>query len=337
MWSCAFRTDGKLLENKDLLKGDIVRPMAEDLSANWPQFREAMLKVADSLLQNGLTYREQFFSLTSLSVLFGWSLHTVRWQASHEGGWLAAQKQEFEDLVAKSLATNIDRWLLVSQWAGRWAQAGSYTLAYAKRLHEFGAKLSAVVGRDQGLASIKKYFDDELTRELLDDAKAYVDGLGASRRSGVRNYHVVLWLWHRLDADRWKHSKLPLRDRSRKVSKLEVDHVVAVYKWEVLKAADPSFNSDDSTLHSIGNCLLLEKSFNISKGKRTMAEFLGDIASLGAQGAKELLDSLLISEGHSSLQSQTLATLEVIVEERESIIKKELKEFIDGSRVRQDA
>jgi hypothetical protein len=90
-----------------------------------------------------------------------------------------------------------------------------------------------------------------------------------------------LWLWHRLDAQRWKASALPLRESKRGSLSFDVDHVVAVKLWETLPGGKAQADSEDegelsaddlsTTMNALGNCCLLEKSFNIAKGARANA------------------------------------------------------------------
>jgi hypothetical protein len=77
---------------------------------------------------------------------------------------------------------------------------------------------------------------------------------------------------------------LPLRESKRGSLSLDVDHVVAVKFWETLTKL-PTRESDEQSrmpesddlsvkMNALGNCCLLEKSFNIAKGAEPLQSFL---------------------------------------------------------------
>src|SRR5205814_5289881 len=100
-----------------------------------------------------------------------------------------------------------------------------------------------------------------------------IENLRADQREQVRSYYAPLWVWHRLDLERWKMSSIPLRLKGRKEPSWDVDHVVSVKLWETIPtgnalAAAESPDEYGQVIHDIGNSVLLEKTFNISKGEK---------------------------------------------------------------------
>ena len=119
-------------------------------------------------------------------------------------------------------------------------------------------------------------------------------------RRRVRAYYPLLWVWHRLDQTRWTHSSIPMRTGRRRVTNLEVDHTVADAWWgrlvnQAIDAKLAGFAGTDeerslvapdnfeskldalSFINSLGNCSLLEKTFNVSKSDEPMWNFLEQV------------------------------------------------------------
>src|SRR5262249_42217079 len=122
---------------------------------------------------------------------------------------------------------------------------------------------------------------------LQAESAKYIDDLAVLTRNRVHDYYLPLWLWHRLDTQRWKASALPLRESKRGSLSLEVDHVVAVKLWESLPGGQVQADAEDqtalsaddlsTTMNALGNCCLLEKSFNIAKGADPLSAFLARV------------------------------------------------------------
>ena len=114
---------------------------------------------------------------------------------------------------------------------------------------------------------------------------AWVQGVNVARRELVRGYYVPLWVWHRLDAKRWEMSRIQLREQGKKKVTLDVDHSVAHALWErKLATGLPTGASDKddaiSLVNRLGNCSLLEKSFNISRSDKTFKSFMQEVHEL---------------------------------------------------------
>ena len=93
-----------------------------------------------------------------------------------------------------------------------------------------------------------------------------------------------------------------------------------------------------SFINLLGNCSLLDKSFNISKSDSPMWEFLeqvhefneGEIERGAWEAALSLSEDLTEPDGHS------LGDLRKTLLIRDATIRRELGEFVAGSRLRTD-
>jgi hypothetical protein len=91
-------------------------------------------------------------------------------------------------------------------------------------------------------------------------------------------------------------------------------------------------------INLLGNCSLLDKSFNISKSDAAMWHFLqdvhefkeGDIKRSVWQDAMMLCDDITEPDGHS------LGELRKVLLNRDATIRRDLVEFVAGSRPRVD-
>ena len=182
------------------------------------------------------------------------------------------------------------------------------------------------------------------------ESAKFIDNLGALTREAVYQYYLPLWLWHRLDAARWKASELQgLRESKRGGVSLDVDHIVAVKLWEALA---PTQNSDEdadeatlmaddlsTTINGLGNCCLLEKSFNISKGAEPLQVFLEHVHEFKSGELKIVDWAKDIGLGPCLVNPSvfTADEVRVAVEERTAQMKTELKKYVAGELQRADS
>ena len=261
VWS-VVHGHGRLLNNNDLLRGETIRPMAGNLSDNWDTIVGAILNASAIVLDRDLLYEQHYQSLNSLIVLWAWCYVADRWLARNP------QKELGSDAFTKRkeelLNEFADRWLICSQWAGRWTSSTADTIAgYAKRLAECAQAVDAEKEREKVLLLLGGFLESEV-RSLESDAVNGLKVLQVSRREQVRGYFTALWIWHRLDAERWKMSQIQLRTKARKKVSLEVDHAVAFALWEKkLKTGLPVgiTEAEDALqiVNRLGNCSLPRK------------------------------------------------------------------------------
>lgn len=339
---CVCCNQGQLLANHDLLRGATIRPMASELAKRWNDIRRAVFAGLEAVRNHGLEYGSagQYSSLNALSVVWSWLYVAIQWERQHV--LTVPQRDDFEKKLNATLSAVLDRWLICSQWAGRWSGSSALVFGgYAKALHEdFLAcqKLDA-------LEAVYKVLSDRFqtfVKELETDAANYIGSLVASSRERVSVYRTALWAWHRLDAKRWEMSCIPLRAGRGKPS-LDVDHAVAYALWDA-KLADglPTGVEDRSDalplVNMLGNCSLLEKTFNISKNDKTLRSFMEEVHEV-KEGKVTLADWAKALELDDAMLDASTATADGIVQAvqaRDKSIRTELVEFVKGTKTRVD-
>lgn len=342
IWSVSYR-NGQLLSDKDLLKGGTVQPMAGDLARAWSDIVESVGAVLDIVQERDLRYGQnaQYYSVNSISILWAWHFLSRRWLRERPPGVVA--RDSYDKSLMQCLEEHVDRWLICSHWAGRWGSSSSGVLAnYAKELHEDHAALAT------------KVTPDEATKVLIDRMKTIVDGIveeaisyaqsySVARRDRVSRYGTLLWVWHRLDEKRWLMSQIPLRAGRRQKCDLEVDHTVAHSLWEQHVKALPPKDADEEqelmqVINGLGNCALLEKTFNISKSNRSLQSFLEEVHEFANNEVDitRWAEALKLPDCMLDASDASLAEIRKAIERRDDEMREELVGFVEGKRKRQD-
>jgi hypothetical protein len=91
-------------------------------------------------------------------------------------------------------------------------------------------------------------------------------------------------------------------------------------------------------INLLGNCSLLDKSFNISKSDEPMRKFLQEVHEFkeGKIQLEEWEGALSLSATLTAPEGSTLADIKKAVQTRDALIRKELLDFIAGSKDRVD-
>lgn len=340
VWSTVY-AEGRLLGNNDLIKGDAIRPMAMNLSENWDTFTGAIKAVSSVVWRRGYLYHQHYQSLNSIFILWSWQYIADLWLVNHPLREL--ERDAFIKRIDATLNQFVDRWLLGSQWAGRWAVASAETIVgYAKRLSDCAKLVHVASAPDEAVKLLHAFLETEV-KTLEIDAITGIQAIQVRRRELVRVYYSPLWIWHRLNFSRWKVSKIQLRTVKTGTMSLDVDHSVAHAIWEkkIETALPDGVTEKDEALaiiNQLGNCSLLEKSFNISKSARTLKSFLEEVHDF-----KE--DKNLLNDWASALNvpdcmldgiAADVNKLSVAISERDKLIRKELGEFVTGKLIRVD-
>jgi len=192
-------------------------------------------------------------------------------------------------------------------------------------------------------------------------ATDYVNNTNVRNRNRVRQYFSLLWIWHRLDEERWKFSKVQLKEGRKRNTPLDVDHTVAEALWgrkvkenfenkiasfkgteeEKALIAPDEFASEQEAkdfINFLGNCSLLEKSFNISKSDKEMKSFLKEVHEFKNNNF-EIEDWEEALSLNISMTEPTNVELKILVDsikKRDTIIRKDLIEFTNGVKFRVD-
>lgn len=341
MWS-SVHSGGKLLNNNDLLNGKTIRPMATDLSENWDKIVSAVSAASAAVDGRGLLYRQQYQSLNSLFVLWAWSYIAERWLRAHSE-LKELEKDGFTKRITDALNEFADRWLFCSQWAGRWAAASAQALAgYSMRLHECAKAVNEMAKAEDVSARLRDLLEGEV-RALETDALNYIQALSVARRELVRVYFSALWIWHRLKKERWEKSKIQLRIGKRMRTSLDVDHTVAFGLWEKkLETGLPKEIKvkEDAIpiVNRLGNCSLLEKSFNISKSDKALKLFIEEVHEIKENkvSLNDWADALSIKTAMLDPRDADATVIAEAIDERDKLIRAELVEFIKGAKTRVD-
>lgn len=341
LWSVSGN-DGRLLASSDLLKGDVIRPMASALSRRWDAVRNSFVSGASVLAQRSFDYgpRGHFSSVYALAVLWTWLYVAELWMTDHPLKEL--ERDAVEKKCNASILKYIDRWIMCSQWAGVWSESSTTRVeTYARDLTEL---LKGVMDLTDASQMHQRW--DECFRKFVEnlatDATNNLGSIVASGRDRVALYRNLLWVWHRLDGDRWEKSQIQLRVGKRK-STTDVDHVVSFALWEgKLQSGLPKEVADiDEALafaNKLGNCSLLEKNFNISKSDKTLKSFLSQIHEvrendirIDAWCAALAIPQPLLDPGIANVDE-----ISESIEYRDKEIRKELADFVRGQKVRVD-
>jgi len=348
MWA-VLNNRGALLTDADLLKGERVKPMAKDLVSYWETLETNATDGARLLKDRGLIFGTHYRSLNVLILLLSWRLLGRQWLA---GACLkTTQIDSFQKSLDSLFNTHCDRWILLSQWSGRWGKGTDKAMAdYAASLASDWSTIQILTAPDAVLDVLQQRLKAWLSA-LRAEAANTIDLLAIPDRNRVHEYFLPLWLWHRLDADRWKASAVALRESKRATPSLHVDHVVAFALWPTLPGGesldltseDDSVDVSDTTglaeaRNALGNCILLESSFNISKGQQQLAVFLNRVHefttgtfNVATWTGQIGLDPILVEPNGNAA-----ADVAKNVEARTAAMKSELRNFIQGTLERAD-
>lgn len=357
VWAVENR-NGQLLDSRDLLKGDIVRSLASSTASQWKRLKPDLERGAELVRDRELL--ENYGSFNAIIVFLSW-YRMVFEQFDAISGLKVVGRDDLEKHLRQRTGEFIDRWIFGSEWAGVWGDAAAFNFQnFATDLNTFYTELkgcstsSFLSVVDQGIARL---MDRVATR-----ASQHVENLLVRDRRRVHAYYQLLWVWHRLDDVRWRYSSLPMRTGRKRTGKLEVDHTIADAWWQrlidrIMEEKVASFTGTEEEklalkpdgfdgrwdayafVNALGNCLLLDKSFNISKSDQPMWNFLqevhefkqGEFLRQDWQAALSLTDAMTAPDGVSP------ADLKEAIQTRDAQIRNELKEFISGSKRRVDA
>jgi hypothetical protein len=314
--------------------------MALQLSEEWKTLERSIRTTSEVIQQRGLEYGRHYLSLNALAVLWAWRYLTDRWAGARTLREVA--KDEWNKQLAAKFCPLADRWLVCSQWAGYWGASSVQRVAdLASKLATLRTTTDSVVDPAAAVGTFTALLQ-EVVGETSTEATGHIDRLSVDDRNQVRQYFTPLWIWHRLNDVRWAMSAVPLR-MGRKQPTLDVDHVVAVKLWEKLtpsptKEAAATDEAPQSGLNELGNCLLLETAFNISKSATPLGEWLKNVHEFKNGELKLAEWSAALGLPAQLLDPAGSTDKDVVdaVDIRTASIKQELKDFSGGTKTRAD-
>jgi hypothetical protein len=343
VWAVAFN-GGRLLGNDDLMKGDAIRPMAEAVSEHWSLVVDAAVTVSTHVRDRGLRFRAHYQSMSALAYLWAWCFLALRFQ--HRSKLTVREDDALDKRVSEALDNCLDRWLLCTQWAGVWSSSSARNIAgLAKDLADCANEIESLADPAAVVACLSQHVRAEL-ESMQSEAIGGIARLAAEDRSEVRQYYTALWIWNRLDQMRWGKAQLALREGGRRANSIEVDHVVAFHTWQAkLNASAQSEQSQadpdafEARVNELGNCMLLEKNFNISKGKGSLKSFLAGVHEFkdGRMTVEEWARDMDIDASLLDATDAEVPALSDLIAARTLRIRTELDEFIRGTKKRVDA
>jgi hypothetical protein len=357
IWSVEYR-NGSLLDSKDLLKGEIVRSMAASVASAWNQLKPRLERGSDLINERDLLENQGSFN--AIIVFLTWyRLIFDRFDAI-SSGLQVVERDDLEKKLNIRAAQFLDRWLFGSQWANVWGDGAVLNFQnFATDLNSFYMKLKNCL--PIGLIATVDDGISQLMERVSVKAIEQVNNIVVRDRRRVHAYHPLLWVWHRLDEARWKHSSVPMRTGRKRTGKLEVDHTVADAWWgrlvnkeietklacfigtdeEKALVAPDDFESRYEALafiNLLGNCSLLDKSFNISKSDESMWKFLQEVHEFREKKIMrhDWETALSLTETLTAPEGAALVDIKKAIQTRDALIRKELTDFIAGTKWRVD-
>ncbi len=357
MWSVQHR-GGNLLDSKDLLKGDIIRSMAASVASTWKRLKLLLERGAD--LIDGKKLVENQGSFNAVIVWLTWHRLVFDQFEAIASGLTVVERDSLEKKLDRQAAHFLDRWVFGSQWANVWGDGAVLNFQnFATDLNGLHLKLrgsnpgSIIAAADEGIG--------QLMGRVAEKATQQINTVVVRDRRRVHVYYPFLWVWHRLDEARWEQSSVQLRTGRKRTTKLEVDHTVADAWWtrmvdQEIKTKQTSFNGSDeerallapddfesradalALANVLGNCSLLDKSFNISKSDEPMWSFIQDVEEFknGTRQRAVWEAALSLSESLTAPNGSTLGEIKKAVQTRDALIRKDLADFVAGSKRRVD-
>lgn len=357
IWSVE-RRGGSLLDSRDLLRGEIVRPMASSVASTWKQLKAALELGADLVKERDLVENQGSFN--AIIVFLTWYRFVFDRFEAISRAVAVVERDSLEKKLNLRAGQFLDRWVFGSQWANVWGDGAVLNFQnFAIDLHNFRVKLTECLA-----SSLIATVDDgigKLMERITLKATEQINNTVVRDRRRVGAYYPLLWVWHRLDVGRWKNSSVPMRTGRKRVTKLEVDHTVADAWWERLVGqeiekklttfvgpdedkslvAPDGFESKFDALafiNLLGNCSLLEKTFNVSKSDKPMWNFLQEVHEFkeGKIQRHEWEVALSLPETLTAPNESNLADIKDAIQTRDALIRKDLTDFIAGRKHRVD-
>ena len=332
--------------------------MAASVAATWLKLKPRVESCADLIKERDLLENQGSFN--AIIVYLTWyRLAFDRFDAV-SGNVSVIERDSIEKQLNQRAAQFLDRWIFGSQWANVWGDGAVVNFQnFATELNSIFGKLKTA--QAPGLIAAVDDSINQMMARVSTKAVEQINNVLVRDRRRVHAYHSFLWVWHRLEDDRWKNSSIQMRTGRKRTSKLEVDHTVADAWWarsveqqiqaklasfvgtdeEKAKVAPDDFESRYDAIafiNMLGNCSLLDKSFNISKSDEPMRHFLQEVHEF-KDGKVQMSDwetALSLTPTLTLPDSSAFADIKKAIQARDALIRKDLIEFIGGQKHRVD-
>ena len=357
IWSVDVR-NGALLDSKDLLKGDIIRPMANVISLNWGNISKSVKNGIEIVKERNLIKISGSFN--AIIVYITWYRIVSNRLTVILSTLNAPEKDSFEKQLNETSQRFLDRWIFCSQWANVWGEGSVVVFGnFAKDISE-SMDLIVTSNKNNFFTNVNQSID-KLMNRVISKATDYINNTNVRNRNKVRQYYTLLWVWHRLDEKRWEFSSIQLKEGRKRNTPLDVDHTVADALWkrkvnENLEQKKMSFTGSDEEkdlltpdefasrqeayefINFLGNCSLLEKSFNISKSDKEMNSFLKDVHEFknGTSKIDDWANALSLETTMTEPNNVVIKEIINSIKKRDATIRQDLIEFANGKKFRTD-
>lgn len=360
-WAVQKR-QGILLTDRDLLKGDVIRPMAGDLSKEWNSIKSTLIFAAKIVNDRDLVGSTESFN--ALIVCWCWLFIADQWGYYHQRNMGTRNDDAYCKKIDELFSEFLDQWVFNSQWANTWSLNAVKNLqTFAKTLSSYSILIKEEVDFNKAYSALTDS-TNELLKEVQPAAENYIRSFTVTNRSRVSQYRGILWVWQRLNEERFEKSMILLKSaRQRKLFTPEVDHTIADAYWKERVANEIQRLKEDGMdftvpeglpekgpiefesrqkaeqfINTIGNCSLLRKGFNISKGKEPMWNFLKEIKEFkeGIVERSKWEEALSMSEKMTSPENFSFSDLVQVIKDRDVKMRNDISDFIYGRQKRRD-
>jgi len=333
-----------VLNDKDLINGDIMKNIGKSTFKHWTLIKEVILECKETFEDRSLN--ECFdLSTRAFNIICGWKFIAEISSRQNEGR-IRETELKFTTQINAAFDMFIDKWFFSAYLSDTWSNQNNYP-NYVGRLCKLHKIIAACHDPHKSINSLAGELDAMLS-ELRQSAVNRINDIRAHDRKEVIKYKNILWLWNRLISDRWNEVQKPMK-RMRATPKLEVDHAIPVDIWnekvekEYPESADRdpagqeiSFDINGvpytqskllSEINVLGNCSLLMRSHNRSKGKEPFGVFLNDIYDF--KQIEKVKEALLLNDVFLSPLTVPIEQILVETKIRTDKIKSELIDYFN--------
>lgn len=299
----------KVIQNKDLTNANLLRHLAEWLSNNWKTISTATIDVAKDFSNKQWFTQTLGVSAYPLAVLVAFRMKINEYSK----GLNEQDKSRFFHETLDKLCPLEFRFLTCSLWSRYWTLESIES--WAKKWQAENHNIVEL---------LKEILDGSISKMAINNFRA----TDAWNKGQVRGYYSYLLVWHHLNENRYEVWRSNIADGN-----LHVDHCVAYARWLHLlnlKEKELTVEQDKDyrkMINSIGNCILLNSSTNIGKGKETFRAYFDWLWNANEDKGRIALG---ITDSLGSPGVENIENVRSDIEKREKEIRRELEKFMRG-------
>lgn len=324
--------NGKKLSQNDMMGGSLIEKAAKWISANWSTITNAIYEVIQTLYNNDIIFKKRFGSFRAISLLVSWKVIGEQWFCLLGGTKdryaqkSACLQDDFNNFVV--------HFILAGQLSEAWIKDFIPNRLIALRSNIENQSI------DNGILLLRDSFKD-MTNSLCMSACDVIRRLAID--SKVFHYRNFLWIWHHLSKSRAEYSNCLIREPGshHEGQHLDVDHFISHDFWvsdylpqKGIDQANPNYYTLCHAINQIGNCNIVEKTLNISMGKKAEQELHNFLVHCFGSEDKFIEAcqpaNLCLANEMLSLENTTPDDIVKVLEKRTQIIKNELVVFFSN-------